>query len=52
MWKAWIRDATMFVLGAGGFLHELLTVGIERPFILTACLALMGLPFVLGNGRR
>lgn len=43
----------MFVLGAGGFVHELFTTGIERPFILTASLALMGLPFVLtGTNRR
>jgi hypothetical protein len=41
----------MFVLGASGFVHELFTTGVERPFILSACLALMGLPFVL-NGRK
>jgi hypothetical protein len=37
----------MFVLGAGGFVHELLRDGPERPFILALCGALMGLPFVL-----
>lgn len=44
----------MFCLGAVGFLHELFTTGVERPFILTAALALMGLPFVLTgtNGKR
>jgi hypothetical protein len=54
-----LRDVAMFLLGAGGFIHEVLTVGVERPFILTACLALMGLPFILtgwrngnGNGTR
>ena len=41
----------MFVLGAFGFIHEILTVGIERPFILTACLALMGLPVILASSR-
>jgi hypothetical protein len=40
----------MFILGAGAFLHEVLTQGTERPFILSASLALMGLPFVLGRG--
>lgn len=47
LWRAWVRDALMFTLGAIGFLHELWAAGIERPFILTACLALMGLPLVL-----
>lgn len=57
MWKLVTRDATMFALGALGFAHEILTVGVERPFILTACLALMGLPVLLtsarnGNGKK
>jgi hypothetical protein len=47
------RDLMMFGLGAGGFVHEVLYQGFERPFVLSACLALMGLPFVLAaNGRR
>ena len=37
----------MFVLGAFGFVHELLVAGVERPFVLALCGALMGLPFVL-----
>lgn len=37
----------MFVLGATGFLHELLRGGAERPFLLALSGALMGLPFVL-----
>jgi hypothetical protein len=41
----------MFVLGAAGFIHELIVTGTERPYILSACLALMGLPLVL-TGRR
>ena len=45
----------MFVLGAGGFVHELFTTGLERPYILTASLALMGLSVVFpkknGNSR-
>ena len=41
----------MFLAGMGGFLHELFYQGVERPFILTACLALMGLPVLLGADR-
>lgn len=48
-----------FVLGAIGFVHELVVAQAERPFLLAASLALMGLPFVLrgdqrlnGNGER
>ncbi len=47
MWKHLTRDALAFVLGATGFLHELILAPVERPYILTASLALMGLPFVL-----
>lgn len=36
-----------FLLGAFGFVHELLWVPVERPFIISASLALMGLPLVL-----
>jgi len=35
-----------FLLGFAGFVHELFALG-ERPFVLTACLALMGLPLLL-----
>jgi hypothetical protein len=42
----------MFLLGATGFIHELVASGVERPMILTASLALMGLPFVLGADRK
>lgn len=38
----------MFVLGAIGFLHELLFSMVDRPYLIVASLALMGLPFVLG----
>lgn len=37
----------MFMLGATGFLHELIRGGAERPFLLALSGALMGLPFVL-----
>jgi hypothetical protein len=53
----WIRDYInkdrIFVaLGATGFLHELLVAGTERPFILTASLALMGFPLVLKGEQK
>jgi hypothetical protein len=41
------RKVVMFLLGAGGFIHELLRTGEERPVILAVCCTLMGLPFVL-----
>jgi hypothetical protein len=37
----------MFLLGAAGFIHEVLWAQQERPVIIAACCALMGLPFVL-----
>ena len=42
----------MFLLGAGGFIHELTRSGAERPFVLALCGALMGLPFVLNADQR
>ena len=48
----WIRNLItkekLFVaLGSVAFLHELIIAEVERPFILTAALALMGFPLVL-----
>ncbi len=40
------RDLTMFLAGLGGFGHEVAARG-ERPTLLLACLALMGVPFLL-----
>jgi hypothetical protein len=37
-----------FFLGAGIIVHEVLLTNGDRPYILTAALALMGFPFVLG----
>jgi membrane-bound ClpP family serine protease len=51
-WNPALRDVLMFLLGATGFIHELVASGVERPMILTASLALMGLPFVLGADRK
>lgn len=41
-----IREATAYILGGLGFLHELFLQQAERPFLLTASLALMGFPLV------
>lgn len=45
-WKI-IRDTAMFVTGLLGFAHEILLRGPERPTLLLACLALMGVPFFI-----
>lgn len=40
------REFLAFILGGLGFLHELFLYQGERPFLLTASLALMGFPLV------
>lgn len=45
-WKN-TRDISMFTAGLSGFAHEVLVKGPERPTLLLACLALMGVPFFL-----
>lgn len=45
-----IREILLFSLGAGSFVHEFLGAG-ERPFIVAASLALMGLPFFLASDK-
>lgn len=42
----------MFIIGAVGFLHELLISNAERPYLITATLALMGLPIALRADER
>jgi len=44
--RTW-RDIALFLLGAGGFTHEVLIAGTERPTILLGCLALLGVPVFL-----
>jgi hypothetical protein len=39
----------MFIMGAGGFVHELIVQEAERPTLLLASLALMGLPVFLAR---
>jgi hypothetical protein len=41
----------MFVLGAMGFIHEVFFGPIDRPTIIAASCALMGLPLVLKADR-
>lgn len=40
------RGVAMFCLGAGAFINEVFLSTVERPYILAASGALMGLPFV------
>jgi hypothetical protein len=46
------RDGLLFILGAGGFLHELIVTQGERPTLLLGCLALMGLPVFLRSDEK
>lgn len=50
--KTLTRDLVMFIIGAVGFLHELLISNAERPYLITATLALMGLPIALRADER
>lgn len=45
-WKI-VRDTTMFLAGLGGFVHEVIVKGQDRPTLLIASLTLMGVPFFL-----
>lgn len=40
----WIRSVLIFSTGLIGFLHEVLTVGVERPTLLLVLAAMMGVP--------
>ena len=46
------KETLAYVLGGLGFLHELIVENAERPFLLTASLALMGFPLVLKGEDR
>jgi hypothetical protein len=46
------KETMAYILGAVGFTHELLIAQVERPFLLTASLALMGFPLVLKNDQK
>lgn len=50
-WKG-VRDVLMFIVGAWSFHHEVVTAHAERPFIVGAALALMGLPFFLRRDEK
>lgn len=48
-----VRDMALFVLGAIGFVHELISTGSERPQILILTAAMMGLPVIIrGDEKR
>lgn len=46
------KETFAYILGGLGFLHELIVENAERPFLLTASLALMGFPLVLKGEDR
>jgi hypothetical protein len=46
------RDGLLFILGAAGFLHELIITQGERPTLLLGCMALMGLPVFLRSDEK
>lgn len=46
------RNLTMFVAGLSGFVHEVVVTDGERPTLLLACLALMGVPFFLSRDEQ
>ena len=47
-----IRAVILFGLGAWGFHHEIITVNAERPTLVLACLALMGLEVFLRRDEK
>lgn len=47
-WSGQLQGIVCFFLGAAIVIHETLLTNGDRPYILTAALALMGFPFVLG----
>ena len=47
-----VREAVLFVIGTVTFGHEVFYAETERPFLIAASLALMGLPFVLAGEER
>lgn len=46
------REVIAYILGGAGFAHELFIAQAERPFLLTASLALMGFPLVLKGEQK
>ena len=46
------RDAILFLLGAGGVIHETVASQSERPMLLMLFAAMMGLPAFLAAERQ
>lgn len=51
-WRGVTRDTVLFVVGLLGIAHETLSAGVERPVLLAAFLAMMGLPMFLRADER
>lgn len=46
------RTAILLIFGLAGIAHETVRYGIgERPFLITAFLGMMGLPFILNRDQ-
>lgn len=54
MWKISreTKENVAYLLGGAGFVHQLLIEKIDRPFMLTASLALMGFPLILKGEEK
>lgn len=46
------RDLGIALLGGYGFFHEVAREGSERPYILVACMAMLGLPGIIRLDER
>lgn len=52
-WTKITRDLILLTAGLGFMAHEVLIAQTERPYIITACLGMMGLPvFLRWDARR
>lgn len=51
-WTKVTRDLVLFVAGLGFMAHEVLIQPVERPFIISAALGMMGLPVFLRLDER
>jgi hypothetical protein len=51
-WPSISRDTVLFIAGLAGLVHETLSTGVERPILIAAFLAMMGLPLFLRADER
>lgn len=51
-WPKITRDLVLFTAGLAGMAHETLVANVERPYLVTAFLGMLGLPIFLRNDER